>query len=114
MLEAIPLERLPNVELIPQAIINVGVARVLKTRQIRVEIGHDDFDAYEGHGFLLDHAIPFALMHYKGHPKNTTTIYLSMELSGLENITRTVRRILREFRLHESDLYWQRRDDPEL
>jgi hypothetical protein len=64
--------------------------------------------------FLLDKEFPFTLKHYKGHPKDTTTLYLSHELRDLTKISEIILRIMYEAGLERRALAWQRSDDPDL
>jgi hypothetical protein len=50
---------------------------------------------------------PFALMHYRGEPQEQTTLFLPNATSDAR-ATALVRDILRELRLSESDLLWER------
>jgi hypothetical protein len=76
--------------------------------------GHDDFDFFEGAFFKLDHEIEIALRHYRGHPKDTTTIYIDRSKGDIETITRLIRIILEEFHVPEKALRWERRNDSNL
>jgi hypothetical protein len=100
-------------ELVPQAIINRPVASLVAGRGELVR-GVDDFDSYEGASFVLDGVLPFAIRRYRGFPEDTSTIYLDKSITDVERITTIVSRIIREFRLSEDALGWQRRDNPEL
>lgn len=114
MVQAIPLENaLQKWDFIPQAVI----ARPLEvfTRHVssRITSGHDALDEYSGVAFAIDGA-PFAVMHYKGHPPETSTIYLPRDLGTIPEITALIGRIVSRFELPNDSVIWQRRDNPEL
>jgi len=48
---------------------------------------------------MLDRNIEIAVRHYRGHPKDTTTIYIDSSEADVERITKLVSQILREFRV---------------
>jgi hypothetical protein len=98
-------------EFIPQAIVKEPVERFASPKNIVSDV--DDLDRYEGIGFYLGR-IPFTIMHYDGHPPNTSTIYLPHRIDDVDKITRLVQQILSHFKVAESDIVWQRKDDPDL
>ena|SRR5258708_16591511 len=97
-------------EFVPQAIIEEPVLELARRFGSEVEKGHDDFDEYLGAAAWLD-GTPFAVMHYKGHPKNTSTIYLPFEINDVNDITEIVSRIASELKLAEKSISWQRKDN---
>jgi hypothetical protein len=98
-------------EFIPQAIVKEPVERFASPKNIVSDV--DDLDRYEGIGFYLGR-IPFTIMHYDGHPPNTSTIYLPHRIDDVDKITRLVQQILSHFKVAESDIVWQRKDNPDL
>lgn len=101
-----------SVDVVPQAIIGLPVQKILGKGAMIT--GHDDFDFFEGAFFKLNHEIEIALRHYRGHPKDTTTIYIDRRKGDVETITRLIRLILDEFHVSEKALQWERRNDPNL
>ncbi|MDR3466014.1 MAG: hypothetical protein P4M07_08735 [Xanthobacteraceae bacterium] len=102
-----------SVEVVPQAVLNLPVAQVVK-KFARVHSGHDDLDTFEGASFKLDNKIEISVRHYSGHPENTSTIYIDRSINGLDSITKLIRQILNELDVMERYLTWERRDDPDL
>jgi hypothetical protein len=70
-------------------------------------------DEYSGVAFAINGA-PFAVMHYKGHPPETSTIYFPRNLDTVAEITELVDRIVARFELPADSIIWQRKDNPEL
>jgi hypothetical protein len=99
-----------SVDVVPQAIVSLPVQRVVGERT-KISSGHDDFDFFEGAFFKLDHKIEIAVRHYRGHPKDTTTIYIDRRAADIELITQLVRQILSEFRVPLTALQWERAAD---
>jgi len=100
-----------SVDVIPQAIIALPVEQI-GLKYLREE--SDDFDFYEGTSFKLDDKIEIAVRHYRGHPKNTTTIYIDRRERDVEHITQLIRKILKELHIPVEALQWERRQNPEL
>lgn len=101
-----------SVDVVPQAIIGLPVQKIVGEDQIST--GEDDLDSFEGALFKLDREIEIAVRHYRGHPKDTTTIYIDRREADVETITRLIRKILHEFRVPITALQWERRNDPDL
>jgi hypothetical protein len=102
-----------SVDVVPQAIVSVPVQKIIG-RRAQISSGFDDFDSFEGASFKLDDRIEIAIRHYRGHPKDTTTIYIDRRESDVEQITQLIRKILVEFRVPLTALQWERRNNPEL
>ena len=100
-----------SVDVVPQAVVNLPVQQVVGKQ---ISSGQDDFDFFEGAFFKLDHEIEIAVRHYRGHPKNTTTIYIDRREADVETITRLIRKILHELHVPVAALKWERRNDPDL
>jgi hypothetical protein len=114
MLQPIEISELSDIDLVPQATIKKPISYFDGRFGIRVINDHDDLDTFQGAALSLNGELRFALRHYRGYPPDTTTIYLSRELSDLAEITRTVAKILRELELPSSAVAWQRADNPDL
>jgi hypothetical protein len=100
-----------SVDVVPQAIVALPVGKIVGRR---VSSGSDDFDYFEGASFKLDNKIEIAVRHYRGHPENTSTIYIDRRLSNVEHITSLIRKILEEFHVPLEALQWERQDNPDL
>lgn len=106
-------------EFIPQAILNEPVSVVAQRLGAKVQEGSDDFDFYLGAAGALDDfpglgKVPFTVMHYRGHPDGTTTIYLPFNIQGIARITEIISKILADLEFSSEALRWQRWDDPDL
>ncbi len=97
-------------EFVPQALIAEPLDELVKRFGSEIEKGSDDFDTYVGAGGLLDERVPFALMHYGGHPKGTSTIYLPFEYNDVENIMKIIYLIVSELKIPDAYIKWQRKD----
>jgi hypothetical protein len=102
-----------SVDVVPQAIVSLPVELIVR-RKDYISSGCDDFDSYEGASFKLDNEIEIAVRHYRGHPKNTTTIYIDRRENDVEHITHLIRKILSELHIPLEALQWERRQNPEL
>ncbi|HZR88414.1 MAG TPA: hypothetical protein VFB02_16525 [Bradyrhizobium sp.] len=100
-----------SVDVVPQAIIALPIEDIVGER---VSTGYDDFDSFEGASFKLDREIEIAVRHYRGHPKNTTTIYIDRREADVQTVTRLIRKILHELNVPLAALQWERQNDPTL
>jgi hypothetical protein len=114
--EKIRCAPLPNVlaagEFVPQAVIKEPVDRFARPNA-RIFSDTDDLDQYKGIGFYVGR-VPFTIMHYRGHPPRTSTIYFPHNIKDVEQISTFVQRILTHFNLPKSAILWERNDDPAL
>jgi hypothetical protein len=114
MIKPVPLHTMiDQYEFVPQAIIAETVDELAKRFGSGVEKGHDNLDEYQGAAAWLDE-LPFTVMHYRGHPKDTSTIYLPLDIVDVGNITDIVSRIASELELSSNSIIWQRKNDPAL
>lgn len=114
MLQAISLEEaLQRWQFVPQAIISKPITFFADHAGANVVSGHDELDEYDGLAFALS-GVPFLAMHHRGHPPDTTTIYLQREVSAIEDITALVASIIARFDVPQSALKWQRKDNPDF
>jgi hypothetical protein len=110
----IPFDQLPDVELVPQAIVGKSPAEFARHLGVQLVSDHDDFDAFEGVALRIDNAPVFVLKHYRGYSPDTITIYLPSAISRLDEITNTIRAISDSLRIPSGWIIWQRRDNPDL
>lgn len=101
-------------EFVPQAIIGQPITTIVRRLDVDFERGYDDLDSYEGIGLMLNNELPFALMHYKGHPEDTFTIYLADQIRDVDQITHIIGDIVTELGVSEDQIIWQRKDGIEL
>jgi hypothetical protein len=114
MLHPLAMENLPKAEFVPQAVIGQPIASIGEAARLPLVKGHDDLDDFEGLALLLDDSVPFTILHYRGHPPRTSTVYLPISLGDGRRIGEVIARILRELKLDQANLIWQRADDPSL
>ena len=100
MIRPFPLEKLKATkELIPQAILAVSIFEIAKRYKFEIEKGHDDLDYYTGIGGMSEFGYPFAVMHYRGYPEDTSTIYLPRDFGDdIDEITKAVHSIADELK----------------
>ncbi len=101
-----------SVDVVPQAVIGLPVEKVVGKRA-HISEGHDDLDFFEGASFKLDNQIEIAVRHYRGHPKDTATIYIDRREGDVKRISKLISQIMLEFHVPSAALRWQRRDNPE-
>jgi hypothetical protein len=99
-------------ELIPQAVVKKPID-AFASLGADVCSGADDLDEYRGLGFYFGDT-PFAIMHYRGHPADTSTIYLPFDVRDAELIGRLLRMIFSHFKLRDRDIDWQRKGGADL
>ncbi len=114
MLRTLPLNEFFGVDLVPQAIIDRPISFFHDQLGIDFVTDNDDLDEYEGAFLTFNGKWAFALRHYKGHPADKTTIYLLREIDKVEAISEMIQEIVRELKLPDNALYWQRSNNPEL
>lgn len=113
MLKTLNFAEVGKTDLIPQAIIQKPIS-YFERQGIRFVHDYDNLDAFEGAAFLLD-GLRFALMHHKGYPDNTTTVYLSRDFGeDVSKITASIRDILNALHLSTEELVWERKNAPDL
>jgi hypothetical protein len=114
MIRWVSPKQLASVDLVPQAIIGKPTSYFEDYLHVEFAGGDDDLDAYEGAVFVLNNETVFALRHYSGHPKDTTTVYLPRKYQDVNTISKIVERLVDELRIDRKDVVWQRADDPAL
>jgi|SRR5665213_3062777 len=102
-----------SVDVSPQAVVNMPLKSLIGSKSDIIE-GRDDLDDFESASFKFASGLQISVRHYRGHPKNTSTIYIDRKIKDLEEITRVVREILAEFHVPVSSLNWERRQNPDL
>jgi hypothetical protein len=112
-LKHLQMSDVSGVYFVPQAILNLSPATLARHLSVDFLRGHDDLDDYEGAAFALNGHLPFTVMHYRGHPPGTVTLYLPYDIREVEKITKLVGVILSELGLSNDVLGWQRADDPD-
>lgn len=109
-------ELMESTELIPQAVMNVALEKLIGGKDSYIFSGVDEFDEFKGAAFCFTKKpdVRFALLRYKGHPRNTSTVYLPRDIHDVSAITKLVAQIIAEFGIAAQTLAWQRSDDPTL
>jgi hypothetical protein len=105
MTSQVPFDALGPVDFIPQAVVRQSVDYFTRRLGYKFESDTDDLDEYESAFFKLSNGTPFALVHYRGNPEDTTTIYFSRETKG-DEIPSVVEAILRDFDLSSVLITW--------
>ncbi len=114
MLTPVPLTELAE-DLVPQAIIGRPISYFASQFNILFTREHDDLDEYDVAALRIgSQGFVFALKHYKGYPKKTTTIYLPASVRSVSTISYVIAAIIDELQIPQSWIVWQRSDDPEL
>jgi hypothetical protein len=103
-----------NVEFVPHAILSVPISYFSELGYSVIH-SRDSLDEYDGTTFLSEAVhLPIAVRYYEGYPEKTSTVYLPFEIKEVPQISEIIRSLLEEFKLVESDIVWQRKDDPDL
>ena len=98
---------------IPQAVLNKTPSFFEAERRITFTSSYDNLDYFKAALLAVGSGTRFLLKQYRGARPSTTTIYLSPENQGIEYITRTVHEIVSSLDLTDSDVLWERKDNPE-
>lgn len=116
MLRPVNPKEFREIEWIPQAIIDRPVSYFEKVFGLEFTRGSDDLDDYEEATFILEglNGLPVALMHYRGYPPNTTTVYLPFGFHDVARILQVIGLIAKELQLPPDAISWQRSDNPNL
>lgn len=113
MLRAVSPDKFGSLEWIPQAIINRPVSYFENQLGFKFNLGSDDLDEYQEAIFSLD-GLPVALMHYRGYPDNTTTVYLPFDFRDVARILQVIGALAKELALPPDAISWQRSNNPLL
>jgi predicted enzyme related to lactoylglutathione lyase len=108
-----PSNEFGQIEWIPQAIIKRPISYFENQFGFKFDRGSDDLDEYEEAIFSLD-GLPIALMHYRGYPPETTTVYLPFGFHDIARILQVIGAIAKELELPPDAIFWQRSDNPDL
>ncbi|MBV1797149.1 hypothetical protein [Siccirubricoccus sp. G192] len=101
-------ELLQEREFIPQAILLRPISDFARRLDIQATEGDDDLDYYQGVGLLLEGTIPVAIICYRGHPPNTSTVYLPFEMRDPKLISAIIGMITNAFDIPAEAVSWQR------
>jgi len=114
MIESAPGKGGPEAtDLLPQAVIARSPSYLADMLHLQIAEGADDLDYYEGLNLILD-GIPVAVRHYRGHPSNTSTIYIPAIFKDVSEITKLISMILLKLQIGREEVIWQRADDISL
>jgi hypothetical protein len=100
-------------DLTPQAVFNVSVDEIASRAATFVVKGANNFDSFRGVGLKFGN-VPFAFMHYRGHPEDTATLYLPGEFKNVRTITTFTTVVSAALKLDRNAVVWERKDDPDL
>jgi hypothetical protein len=107
-----------RVSFLPHAVLGVAVEDAVRRVGAPVEAGTDELDAFSASGLILHDGplgdTPFVVLHYRGHPPDTSTIYLPPSVTDVGVISSLVASIVEGLRLSQTVVTWQRADSPEL
>jgi hypothetical protein len=87
----------PEYDVIPQAIF----WRPLSYFTTSSRQDEDGLDIFRGASFRIDNKIGFDLRKYRGHPDYTCTVYLSIEIEDVDNISNVIKFIIVETAVRE-------------
>jgi hypothetical protein len=101
------LSLIDEIPFVPQATIAEDIDEVARRSHSSLVSGYDDLDEFRGVGFMLAD-LPFAIMHHRGEPAHTSTLYLPFQMADAKDISTAVRRVLKVLRIPPTKLSWQR------
>src|SRR5579863_10441294 len=112
MIRQIRGKALGDLGLVPRAVVAVPVAAIAEQLHIDLVRDGDDLDYYEGAALDLD-GVTFAIMNYRGNPRDQTTVFMPLSIGKAREIANLFRRIAKELRLSNEAVVWrQENDDP--
>ncbi len=71
-----PVSSLQDIDVVPQAIFDIGIDSIAAALGRTTIESHDDLDRFTALDFLSGIVGPFSMRWYHGHPAGTTTLYL--------------------------------------
>ncbi len=98
-----------NVDMVPHAIFG----RPIQYFTLDYREAHDDLDVFKFAAFVLNNDCHFSLRHYRGHPKQTVTVYLEYQLTELPELESIIDAIIKGFKMPETAVRWRRGDPVE-
>jgi hypothetical protein len=114
MLRPLDFDAYGNFDLVPQAIFKKPFSYFRDKLGIMFVNSYDDLDDFQGALLTFNGDWAFALKHYRGHPDDSTTVYLSRDYQNAETISSMVSEIARELDLPRDAISWQRGDKHDL
>lgn len=104
-----------DAEFIPQAILRASISHISEVLGIAAISLSDDLDEFDGVTIQPENLdFPVAIRHYAGHPPETVTVYFPYEVNEVDRISAAVALIVEDLHLNTQDIFWQRKDNPEL
>jgi hypothetical protein len=98
-------EPLPPLDLAPQAVVNVSVAKLHHDQGIDFESGEDDLDTYKAAYFRLDDNQIVALIHHAREPQGSISIYLDRGL-GPKRVKKVVHAVITSLGIADGLVGW--------
>jgi len=95
---------LGNLDLAPQAVVNVSVAKLRNVYGIDFEEGTDDLDDYKVAYYALDDQV-VALIHHTGEPASTVSVYLDRGL-GPSRVQKMVAKMTKGLGIDDALVGW--------
>lgn len=105
MIKQVSITELGRVDFVPQAVVRSPIRYFSDRFGFKLSSDTDDLDEYESAFFHLNDGFPFALIHYRGNPPDTTTIYFGREIDP-KDVPEIVGIILDNLKLPEDSLLW--------
>jgi len=105
MIRQVSLSDLGPVDFVPQAVVRSPVSYFSNRLGYKFEKEIDDLDEVESAFFEMDDGIPFALIHYRGNPADTTTIYFERKTPAID-VLKLVNGIITIFDLPPVSIVW--------
>ena len=98
---------------VPYAVLGKPPSYFERERGIHFTEAQDDLDYYKAALIAGERPIPIVLKQYRGNNSEHTTIYLSTDISDMDEITRVIAEVVSGLGLTDADVLWQRKDSLE-
>jgi hypothetical protein len=94
----------PEYDVIPQEIF----WRPLSYFATSLRDHEDGLDIFRAASFVMDNEVSFDLRHYRGHPDHTATVYLSIHIEHLDDISNIIDFIVLKMAVPTHAIAWRR------
>jgi hypothetical protein len=98
---------------VPQAVLGKPPSYFEREKGITFTQAWDGLDYYKAALLVGSTPTPIVLKQYRGNDPNHTTIYLNPDITDLTKITAIIADVVSGLALSDSDVLWQRKDNPE-
>jgi|HubBroStandDraft_2_1064218.scaffolds.fasta_scaffold13377_5 hypothetical protein len=97
-------EPLEQVDMVPHAVFG----RPIQYFTLNYHESHDDLDVFTYAAFAINNDCHFCLRHYRGHPRQTVSLYLEYDFANANRIPSAIQFIVSGFHMPSKAVQWRR------